>query len=105
MGRLRIEASHGSIEGGTNAKLLADHLVRVLGIKPNMRIYSSLILSNCRDEGSVAEVKTLIRGLRADGLDLDSSACHDVLKVYIDIYNKKEQQILTAIPPGPIRSP
>ncbi|KAE9986916.1 hypothetical protein EG328_004358 [Venturia inaequalis] len=81
LGRLRIEASHGSMEGGINAKMLADHLVRVLGVKPNMRMYSSLILANCSDEGSVAEVKALIRDLRADGLDLDSSACHDVLKV------------------------
>lgn len=83
MGRLRIEASHGSNEGGTNTRLIADHLVRVLGTKPDMRIYSALILANCRQEGSVAEVKALIRDLRADGFDLDSSTCHDVLKVYV----------------------
>ncbi|QDS71160.1 hypothetical protein FKW77_010052 [Venturia effusa] len=69
------------MDGGTNAKMLADHLVRVLGAKPDMRFYSALILSNCREEGSVAEVKALIRDLRADGFDLDSSTCHDVLKV------------------------
>lgn len=98
LGRLRIEASHGSMEGGTNAKLLADHLIRVLGVKPGMRIYSALILANCREEGSVAEVKALIRDLRADGLDLDSSACHDVLKVYIDSRNKHRWRILIALP-------
>ncbi|TLD38292.1 hypothetical protein E2P81_ATG00835 [Venturia nashicola] len=81
LGKLRIEASHGSIEGCSNAKLLADHLVRALGAKPDMGIYSSLILANSSAEGSVAEVKALIRDLRADGLDLDSTACHDVLKV------------------------
>lgn len=97
LARLRIEASHGSIDGGTNAKLLADHLVRVLGAKPDMRIYCSLILANCRAEGSVAEMKALIRDLRADGLDLDSSACHDVLKVYIDIRNQHRWQVLIAL--------
>jgi hypothetical protein len=82
-GRLRIEASHGSKEGGLNASFLAHHLVRVLGQKPDMRIYSALILANCRPEGSVAEVKQLVRELRAEGFDLDSSTCHDVLKVGI----------------------
>lgn len=81
-GRLRIEASHGSNADGVNANLIANHLVRVLGQKPDLRLYSSLILANCRPGGSVAEVKALIRDLRAQGLDLDSSACHDVLKVF-----------------------
>jgi hypothetical protein len=81
-GRLRIEASHGSNADGVNANSIADHLVRVLGQKPDLRLYSSLILANCRPGGSVAEVKALIRDLRAQGLDLDSSTCHDVLKVF-----------------------
>jgi hypothetical protein len=88
-GRLRIEASHGSNEGGLNATSIADHLVRVLGTKPDMRIYSSLILANCRPEGSVADVKALIQDLRADGFDLDSSTCHDVLKVSIAPLNNE----------------
>lgn len=82
-GRLRIEASRGSKEGGLNAYFLAEHIVRTLGKRPDMRIYSSLILANCRQEGSVGEVRRLLRELRAEGFDLDSSACHDVLKVCI----------------------
>lgn len=91
LGRLRIEASHGSVDGGINAKLLAEHLVRGLGAKPDMRFYSALILSNCREDGSVAEVQALIQDLRADGFDLDSSTCHDVLKVYIVSRSKYER--------------
>jgi len=79
--KLRIEASRGTKQGLSNAFALVDHLVRTLGRRPDLKIYTALILANTSPEGSVAEVVRLIDELRAEGFELDSSSCHDILKV------------------------
>lgn len=75
---LRIDASKGHTK---NCELMVHYLVKERGERPNLRIYSSLILSNVNPEGSVAVMMDQIKELRDEGLELDSHACHDVLKV------------------------
>ena len=75
---LRIDASKGHTK---NCEVMVNYLVKERGERPNLRIYSSLILSNVNPEGSVAVMMDQIKELRDEGLELDSHACHDVLKV------------------------
>lgn len=75
---LRIDASKGHTK---NCELVVNYLVKERGERPNLRIYSSLILSNVNPEGSVAVMMDQIKELRDEGLELDLYACHDVLKV------------------------
>jgi pentatricopeptide repeat protein len=75
---LRIDASKGHTK---NCELMVNYLVKERGERPNLRIYSSLILSNVNPEGSVAVMMDQIKELRDEGLELDLHACHDVLKV------------------------
>jgi hypothetical protein len=75
---LRIEASHGDFH---RVQVYAETLIRKHREKPNLRMYSALILANSNAYGSVASVKDYVRQLRDDGLDLDLGTCHDIIKV------------------------
>jgi hypothetical protein len=75
---LRIAAANGEFR---KVQIYAETLMRSHGEEPNLRIYSALILANSHPHGSIASVKDYIRQLRADGLDLDLGACHDIIKV------------------------
>ena len=61
---------------------LAEVLVKERGEKPNLRLYTALILSNIsHDEGAAWRVHELLDDMAEDGLQPDVGTCHAVLKV------------------------
>ncbi|KAI9705358.1 MAG: hypothetical protein M1820_005188 [Bogoriella megaspora] len=75
---LRAAASHGRY---LRTRFLAYELVKERHEKPNLQIYSALILSQTNsDHGSAVAVAELLKELRSENLQPDSSLCHDVLR-------------------------
>jgi hypothetical protein len=61
---------------------IVEYLVTKLGQKPNARIYSALIRAQANaKEGSAAWVRLYMEEMRREGIPLDASICHDILKV------------------------
>lgn len=60
-----------------------DCLVRRRGERPNLRLYSALILAELHPQsGSSYGLERLLNEMKEDGIAIDSGICHDVLKVY-----------------------
>ena len=58
-----------------------NYLLKELGEGPSTKLYSALILAQCRADGSVSEVERLLEEMRGEGLEMDGRVAHDVLKV------------------------
>lgn len=79
---LRVAASLGTVASIYKVQACVNYLFTELGEEPNLKIYSALILANCRADGSIAEVERLLKEMEFhEGLELDVGACHDLLKV------------------------
>ncbi|KIW08821.1 uncharacterized protein PV09_00751 [Verruconis gallopava] len=78
---LRIAAGEGSVPSIFKVQACINVLIKEHGEQPNLRLYSALILAQCRADGSVAVVERLLDEMSRDGFELDIGACHDVLKV------------------------
>jgi pentatricopeptide repeat protein len=77
--KLRIFASQGKV-GPVRA--LVEYLVHERGEKPDVSLYTSLILSNINTaEGAAWRVLEYIEEMRQAGLEMNRECCHAVLKV------------------------
>ncbi|KAF2401722.1 hypothetical protein EJ06DRAFT_507871 [Trichodelitschia bisporula] len=76
--KLNVEAAKGNVQG---TREIVERLLKQHAEVPNLRLYSALILSQVGPEGSVAWVKAYLEELKAEGLEVDSGLCHDILKV------------------------
>lgn len=85
--RLRRCALKGETK---NARKTAEYLVRTRNEKPNLHIYSALILAtSSREHGSAADLAALLKEMADAGLELDNDTCHEALKV-CSLYFKNE---------------
>ena len=78
---LRVAASEGTVHSIYRVQACVNYLLQELGEGPSVRLYSALILAQCRADGSVAEVERLLEEMGREGLEMDNSVCHDILKV------------------------
>lgn len=77
--RLRTLAIGGKVQP---CRELAEVIVRERREKPNVQLYSALILSNINyDQGAAWRVSEYLEEMRAVGLQPDTGTCHAVLKV------------------------
>lgn len=75
---IRRQAAHGRV---ADVQRFVHELVQ-RGEKPNLRMYSALILTNIdREAGSAAEVKELFKEMASEGIVPDVLVYHDALKV------------------------
>lgn len=78
-GRLQTAAANGKV---FECRRIAEYLVGTRRERPNLQLYSALILSNVDHEhGAAWRVSDLLDELQEDGLQMDASICHAVLKV------------------------
>lgn len=79
---LRVAASEGTPASIYRVQACVNYLLGdEIGEGPSVRLYSALILAQCRADGTVMEVERLLAEMADEGLELDSAVCHDVLKV------------------------
>jgi hypothetical protein len=78
---LRVAASEGSVASIYRVQACLNYLLKELQEQPSIRLYSALILAQCRADGSVMEVERLLKEMSEEGFEMDNGVCHDVLKV------------------------
>ena len=93
--RMRFAARRGET---VNVQRIAAYLTKERGEQPNLRLYGNLILSHVSaPAGSALWVAAYLKELKGEGLEADSGACHDVLKVSLIIFSSLARVSLTSV--------
>src|SRR5204863_1416739 len=79
--QLQRQAAEGNV---ATVNEIVEHLVKVRHDKPNSVHYVALILANVNaEEGSVDAIKVLLEEMKQDGIPINSTVYHALLKVVL----------------------